>query len=283
MKIAFKPMNIRGGNYSADTQTAGSVCLIMQLAIPCLVFADKPSTIVLKGGTNADMAPPIDFYIKVFKPIASKFGVQFDCELVRRGFYPKGGGEVKVTINPSYTLNSVELTEFGEVIKIYGISYVAGNLPIKVGHVMADSAKKYLQRYNSAKINIDVVKDDERKAFGPGCGIIIVAETSSGCILSGDAIGKRGKPSEDVGLAAAENLQKGIKSKACVDTHMQDQLIVFMALASGKSKIRVGSLSLHTETSIYIAERLTNAKFTVTKLEEDSCIIECVGCAYKAH
>merc|ERR1712080_521255 len=114
-------------------------------------------------------------------------------------------------------------------------------------------------------------------------GIIVIAETSTGCILSGDAIGKRGKPSEQVGLAAAEALQTCIKSKACVDVHMQDQVILFMALASGKSKVKVGSLSLHSETAIYIAEKLTAAKFTVIKEGEDSNVIECTGCAHKAH
>jgi len=284
MKILFKPSKLHGGSYSADTQTAGSVCLIMQLAIPCLVFADKPSTLVLRGGTNADMAPPIDFYIDVFKPIASKFGIDFDCQLVRRGFYPKGGGEVKVSVNPSYTLNPIELTEFGEVQSIYGTAYVAGQLPIKIAYAMADSAKKYLQQFNhDVQINIQAVKDDERKAYGSGCGIIIMAETSSGCILSGDAIGKKGKSSEDVGLAAAKSLQTCIRSKACVDDHMQDQVILFMALVNGKSKVKVGSLSLHAETAIYIAETLTSATFTVTKEGEDSNIIECTGCAHKAN
>ena len=38
----------------------------MQISIPCLCFADKPSVVIFKGGTNAEMAPPIDFYLKVY-------------------------------------------------------------------------------------------------------------------------------------------------------------------------------------------------------------------------
>ena len=49
-----------------------SVCLLLQAALPPLLFAARPSTVILKGGTNADMAPPIDYTLKV-------------CEGMRKG------------------------------------------------------------------------------------------------------------------------------------------------------------------------------------------------------
>ena len=33
--------------------------------MPCLLYASKPSRVILKGGTNADMAPPIDYMREV--------------------------------------------------------------------------------------------------------------------------------------------------------------------------------------------------------------------------
>lgn len=35
------------------------------------------------------------------------------------------------------------------------------------------------------------------------------------------------------------------------------QVIIFMALADGKSRIRIGPLTLHTKTAIFVAELLT--------------------------
>lgn len=35
------------------------------------------------------------------------------------------------------------------------------------------------------------------------------------------------------------------------------QLIIFMALAKGTSRIRTGPITLHTQTAIHIAEQLT--------------------------
>lgn len=42
-----------------------SVCLLMQVAMPCVLFAASPSELHLKGGTNAEMAPQIDYTVMV--------------------------------------------------------------------------------------------------------------------------------------------------------------------------------------------------------------------------
>lgn len=92
----------------------------------------------------------------MFKPIVEKFGVHFDCDIrmrsvcsflfpvsvlalcemvcvcVVRGYYPKGGGEVVVTVNPVKELQPVTMTERGTITKIYGRAFVAGVLPSKV-------------------------------------------------------------------------------------------------------------------------------------------------------
>lgn len=37
----------------------------MQVAMPCVLFAASPSELRLKGGTNAEMAPQIDYTVMV--------------------------------------------------------------------------------------------------------------------------------------------------------------------------------------------------------------------------
>jgi len=63
--VTLLPSSIGSGTFSADTQTAGSVCLLMQLALPCLLYAPEVSKLILKGGTNAEMAPPIEYMTDV--------------------------------------------------------------------------------------------------------------------------------------------------------------------------------------------------------------------------
>lgn len=62
---------------------------------------------------------------------------------------------------------------------------------------------------------------------------------------------------EDLGPDAAKELLLNLKYGGCVDEYLADQLIIFMALANGVSKIRTGPLSLHTTTSIHFSALMT--------------------------
>ncbi|XP_064476557.1 RNA 3'-terminal phosphate cyclase-like [Ornithodoros turicata] len=276
-EITFYPGIIRGGNYKADTGTAGSVVLLLQVALPCLLFADGASKLHLCGGTNVDMAPHIDYTISVFAPVVKKFGANLDIRVIRRGYFPKGGGRVEVEVKPSQSLNPIELMDPGKVTKIVGRSFVAGSLPIKVAHIMADCAASIIrEQWQSTPCSVERLKESEANAFGTGNGIIVIAESSTGCKWSGSALGKRGTPAEAVGRSAARDLLKELGKTSCVDSYLQDQLIVFMALAGGTSRILSGPLTLHTETAIHVAHILTKAKFTSSQ-RGTSHILECTG------
>ena len=77
------------------------------------------------------------------------------------------------------------------------------------------------------------------------------------------------------------SLIQELKENGCVDSHIQDQLIIYMALANGDSKIRTGPLTLHTKTAIHFNEKLTGATFDVKEDENGSFIIECKGIGFK--
>ncbi|XP_072854106.2 RNA 3'-terminal phosphate cyclase isoform X1 [Pogona vitticeps] len=282
-EITFTPGKIKGGIHVADTKTAGSVCLLMQVAMPCVLFAASPSELHLKGGTNAEMAPQIDYTVMVFKPIVEKFNLTLDCDIKRRGYYPKGGGEVVIRMSPVKQLSPLHLTDRGTVTKIHGRAFVAGTLPVRIAKDMASAAVRCIRKeMRDLYVNIQAVQEPDNKAFGNGTGIIIVAETSTGCLLAGSSLGKRGKNADKVGIEAAEMLLTNLRHGGAVDDYLQDQLIIFMALANGISRVKTGPITLHTETAIHFAEKLTKAKFTVTKSEDegspkDAYIIECQG------
>lgn len=63
---------------------------------------------------------------------------------------------------------------------------------------------------------------------------------------------------------------------------LQDQLIIFMALADGVSSITCGRPTLHTETAIEVAEQMTAAHFTTkspTPGSQEPWTITCKGAA----
>lgn len=189
-----------------------------------------------------------------------------------------------VRMSPVKRLDPINLTDRGSVTKIYGRAFVAGVLPLKVAKDMAAAAVRCLRKeIRDLYVSIQPVQEARDQAFGNGSGIIIVAETSTGCLFAGSSLGKRGVNADKVGIEAAEMLLANLRHGGTVDEYLQDQLIIFMALASGISRIKTGPVTLHTQTAIHFAEQLAKAKFTVKKSEEeedaskDTYIIECEG------
>ena len=200
----------RGGNesldrcFTGDTKTAGSICLLLQTALPCALFGTTEDTkLILKGGTNATMAPQYDYWVTVFLPTLERFFriPQWHIQSIvkKRGYYPRGGGEVCLTIKPwTASLNPIQLTERGEVTEIYIRSFVAGNVPAYVAGVMTKAAKSFLQPlYPEIIPQVDEIID--KNCIGSGSGILIIAKTSTSCLLAGSALGSFKTNAKEIG------------------------------------------------------------------------------------
>jgi len=280
--IDFTPGSLRSGKFVADIGTAGSVCLLLQIALPCLLYAPSPSLLVLKGGTDADFAPPIDYYRHVVSHHLALFGAGFTLQSVSRGFFPKGGGEVVVGVEPVPSLTPLTLLKRGIVTSVKVVVYVAG-VESSIGQRCLHAAKSMLERrFTGSQVKVEASVSLEECQFGRGYGVYMEARTDTGCLLASTGNGKlKGSP-EKLATDTAETLIRDIDLGGCVDDQMQDQIILFMTLAEGVSRVKTGPLTMHTRTSIHIAEQLTEAKYSVTRCEdngpgEDSYFIECQG------
>ena len=73
-------------------------------------------------------------------------------------------------------------------------------------------------------------------------------------------------------------------NEVCFDEHTVDHLIIFMALAKGNSKIKVGNISLHTQTAIEIIKKFNyDIKFNIIPSDDKKFvtnIIEVEGMGY---
>ncbi|XP_055911106.1 RNA 3'-terminal phosphate cyclase [Eupeodes corollae] len=276
--IEFHPGEIQSGKYYADTKTAASISLLMQVALPVLMFGKNVSELELKGGTNAAMAPPVDFMTEIFRPNLEKFGTTFDLDLLRRGYFPKGGGHCRVTVYPAKQLNPIEIINFGEIAEVFGWSYVAGVLPLNIAQEMEKGAVDVLEKCGTKKINIEVYKESQQMSRDPGSGIILGASTSSGCVLGSSALGDPKTKPYQKAASAANELLSAICNRECIDQHVQDQLIIYMALANGTSTIQTGKLTTHTLTAIHVAELMTGVKFETTEDPRSGVsVVKCKG------
>ena len=288
-EIRFVPseaedQRVKKRNFAADTGTAGATTLLAQVALPSLIFApEKPVEATLKGGTDAEMAPMADFTREIFLPNLRRFGANFELRINKKGYFPKGGGEIVLRVEEpdvSTPLKAVDLSDPGEIVRIHVRASVAGKLPLKIAEEMSDAAKNILLRhFDERKVEVKVESLKEEKFFGNGSSILIKAETSTGCVLGGSAIGgPKVKPWKTGEKAAREILQC---RDVCLDQWTQDQVIMFAALAHGTSKFLTTEPTLHTETAIHISRVLSGAEFKVEEVREGKFMIECRGIGYK--
>jgi len=171
-------------------------------------------------------------------------------EIRKHGYYPKGGGEINIEVqSTTKPIPAIELLDRGDLIRVEGKAFAAG-LPKAVAVGMKDAAISFLQRkgVDPSIISIDAVRESPADAVASGSGIVLWATTTNGCVFGGSSLGKKGIDTKDVGTEAAEELWRGLEKGGCVDEYLQDQMIIFLALAKGTSRVRVGwPLELHTQ------------------------------------
>jgi len=250
-EIMFSPSEIRGGEYFFDTGTAGSITLLIQAILPALLRADSPSTVVLRGGTDVKWSPPAEHTKNVLLPVLKRAGAPVEMDVIRRGYYPKGGGEVWLKVRPSH-IGAINL-KGGRPSEIKGLVHCSG-LPEHVPRRIKHAAIKDLMDFRT---EIDVSCTD---SLSPGTGIDLWA-TGDSFSIGGNSLGERGLPSEKVGKMAAESLKNAIGYGA--DVHLADQLLIYMAFAGGE--IYVPGISSHAETGMRLISEMTGASFDVVE------------------
>ncbi|MEM1655595.1 MAG: RNA 3'-terminal phosphate cyclase, partial [Nitrososphaerota archaeon] len=216
-------------------------------------------------------------------PTLERMGCRFEVELLRRGFYPRGGGVVRARSKPVESLKPIRLMESGGVRRIRGLSYSC-RLPEHIVERMASTAEKILRSAGYGDVHVErqaLQPGDSACSLDPGCGIILVAELESGALMASDNLGKIGVPAERVAEEAAQDLLRQLKSSAPVDKHLGDQLVVWAALASGVSEYRVAELTMHATTSIDLCRIMAGIRAEVDGGLGEPAVIRITGIGYR--
>ena len=122
-ELWFLPQEIRGGNFQALIETAGSIPMLLLATLPICLFAEKPVSLhVAKGGTDTTHAPTINYLRFVFLPALKQMGVDAEIRVQKYGYYPKGMGEATITVKPNHQLEPIALKSFGNLESIKGVS-----------------------------------------------------------------------------------------------------------------------------------------------------------------
>lgn len=232
-EITFTPGPLRRADLNIDTGTAGSIPLVLQAWLPAALAAG--GSIMVTGGTEVARSPTIDYMAHVLAPVLRRAGASIDIKVLERGYYPRGGGRVRVRVEQGLP-GPIAVPEEGEC----GLVSCSANLPGHVTERQAAAAGNLLR--DTAGLSCTVALDP--REGGPSTGSSVTAWCGAKGAV---ALGRRGLPAEEVGRAAARALAEEIAAPGTVDVHLADQLLVYLALGGGEYSTH--TLSMHAKTA----------------------------------
>lgn len=257
-EIVFHPGRTRkGGVFRFDIGTAGSVTMLAFTLIPLALYAGASSRFTLTGGLFQDFAPSAFHMRDVLFSHLESMGVRIRLTVERPGYVPKGGGRLLLEVEPIRArLVSLQRLGQGKLLRFRCISLASNLADEKVGERMAARCRELLA--GSAPAEIEVLQDSS--ALQRGAALFLRAETTTGCILGADQAGKPRRRSEAIAEFVVSTLQEDLDTGATVDRHLADQLILFAALADGRTQYRIPMMTDHVESNLWLVEKMLGAR-----------------------
>lgn len=253
--FVFEPSNLKSIDLSINIDTAASIGLLFQaIYLPAFFTKGNVNVKIYGGATYGKWSPPVSFITDVFGSILSKMGLNFDLDVKRHGFYPKGGAMVEFRLPEYIDLKPINMVNRGKLRGVKGYSLASEHLrSADVALRQSEEARSVLSKYIDENINIDVSYFDTKC---PGSGIVLASEYKN-TVLGSSCIGEKGKPSEKVGGEAAQDLIDSINSDACFDKYTADQILLPLSLSTvnGRSKIKVEEITEHCKTNSKVIEK----------------------------
>jgi len=251
-ELKFIPGNIENLELVEDIGTAGSISLILQVLIPVVAISQKKLNLTIKGGTDVLWSPSIDYTQYVLKDAYSRMGIKFSIELSKRGYYPKGGGEINLQVYPSHVKSISFLERKTNYVKLI---CTFSKLPIEKIKNQIEEIKKKLTKENF------IVKTEikNQKAIDSGASLLIYS-IDEHSIIGVDALFDKKTQRFDL------DFDKFIKNLQGVDENLADMLVVPASFGQKKTTFQVRKITKHLETNLFVTSKITGCKYGIGKL-----------------
>lgn len=243
--LYFEPGPVKAGDYTFAIGTAGATSLVLHTVyLPLALRGVTPSTVAITGGTHNAHAPCFHFNAVTWGGYLKLLGLDIDQEMIRPGFYPRGGGEVRATIQPCARVRGLTLTTGPALTTAGGFSAVAG-LPEGIARRQARRLSVRLKDQGlESRIPLE-----EWEAANPGTvATVVFRQAPVPTLFFG--LGERGKPAEAVADDAADEALAYRAAGAPVDPHSADQLLLPLVFAPEASEYRTSEVTRHLTTNI---------------------------------
>lgn len=299
-KLRYKPGMLVGGRRLVhECGTGRAIGYFLEPLIVLGLFGKKPLSISLRGITNDNNDPSVDTFRTTTLPLLRQFGVpveDLELKIVMRGAPPLGGGEVHLKVpivHPS--LRAVHWMDVGMVKRVRGVAYSTRVSP-QMANRMVDSVRGVLNRLIPDVYVFTDHYSGQESGKSPGYGISLVAETTTGCLISAEGAATHPKADgeetmekigpvlpEDIGLQAVTQLLEEVKQGGVIDSTHQGLLFLLSALCpEDVSKVRVGKLSPYAIQTLRHIKEFLGVQFHIEPDPASGTILlTCVGSGYR--
>lgn len=242
--LRFEPGPVAAGAFHFEIETAGATTLVLQTVIAPLAAAAAASHVEVTGGTHVPASPSFHYLANHWAAVVDRLGLRAQLALVRAGFYPPGGGEVRAEVVPWERGASLSLEDRGALVGVRGTSG-ASKLRGDVARRQRDAAHARLWEQRRIEASWQV---EDVPAGSPGSYLLLEAVFEKGRAAFG-FLGQRGLRAEVLGDRAARTLLKFLEAEeGAVDPHLADQLAVPLALAGGGGRVSTTEVTRHMQT-----------------------------------
>jgi len=253
-ELKFIPGDVKSLDLIEDVGTAGSISLILQVLIPVVAISQKKLDLKIKGGTDVLWSPSIDYTQYVLREAYSRMGIKFSLELCKRGYYPKGGGEINLHVNSS-SLKSISFTKR----KTNSVKLICTYSKISIEKIK-NEVKEIKQKLTKENFIVETeIKNEEATDSGASMLIYSIDEHS---IIGIDALFDKKTQKFDL------NIDEFIKNSVGIDGNLADMLVVTASLGQKKTIFRVKEISKHLETNLFVTSKITGCKYGIGKLTD---------------
>lgn len=268
-QLRFTPGSVRGGEYEFAVGSAGSCMLVLQTVLWPLALAAQASRLTLRGGTHNPMAPSATFLSRMAPYLSGGGQALYTMELQRHGFYPAGGGEVRVQVNPPPDgLAAIDLMHRGARVDAWAECLHAG-IPKDVANRELDVLGRALG-WTPDQLRNRALRSNE----GPGNALQVILQFEHITeVLT--AFGEKSVSAEEVARTVLHEVQAYLANRAPIGEHLADQLMLPMALAARQGKAGqywTISLSEHTRTNARVIEQFLPLRFVMEPLDGGSLV-----------
>ena len=260
-QLTLKPGKIYGGDYRFVIGSAGNTLLLAQTVIPVLLFADKPSTVVLEGGTYTTKAPVYDFFERVYLPCLRKMGLEVSCRMDRIGFYPAGGGKVTLSVKPARVWGKLSLSERGD-LRNARVTTIGSGLDESI---LSDE----LKIFQAGLVDMLKFHSEKKNVKCDGSGNVLIAELEYDNLTEiFSACGSYGVSRVSVARNAVTDAKQYLKNNWVVGQYLADQLMLPMAVGAGGDYL-TGKPTKHSETNRDVIRKFLDMDIKFIKDENE--------------